>query len=124
MWKLYHMITKNGAVTDDRLVFVQYFQESSIHRVTDCDVGYLSFWSVFLVWPNVQKTWSDLHGLVKRKKTWTKNIKWFDSSKESNPLSAGTGFWRPLQTVWIQMRRHKTWRLIRIQTVCYSDSIL
>jgi len=41
-----------------------------------------------------------------------------------NPLSAGTGFWRPLQTVWIQMRRHRTWRLIRIQTVCYSDSIL
>ena len=38
--------------------------------------------------------------------------------------SAGTGFWRPLQTVWIQMRRHRTWRLIRIQTVCYSDSIL
>ena len=24
--------------------------------------------------------------------------------------------------VWIQMRRHRTWRLIRIQTVCYSDS--
>ena len=22
------------------------------------------------------------------------------------------------------MRRHRTWRLIRIQTVCYSDSIL
>ena len=41
-----------------------------------------------------------------------------------NPLSTGTGFWRPLQTVWIQMRRHRTWRLIRIQTVCYSDSIL
>ena len=39
-----------------------------------------------------------------------------------NPLSAGNEFWRPLQTVWIQMRRHKTWRLIRIQTVCYSDS--
>ena len=41
-----------------------------------------------------------------------------------NPLHAGTGFWRPLQTVWIQMIRHRTWRLIRIQTVCYSDSIL
>ena len=42
----------------------------------------------------------------------------------SNSFSAGTEFWRPLQTVWIQMRRHRTWHLIRIQTVCYSDSIL
>jgi len=41
-----------------------------------------------------------------------------------NSLSAGTEFWRPLQRVLIQMRRHRTWRLIRIQTVCYSDSIL
>ena len=75
------------------------------------DIGYHKKGSNYSVLPLVQ-FWDDFT---------------FRQSTENHgcPLvSAGTGFWRPLQTVWIQMRRHRTWRLIRIQTVCYSDSIL